>query len=139
MSVINYNNATNNVANEKISSLNIIDKSRKKPPFCLNAGVGHNDFGNSETLTKLKVEEPKTKAELANINDYEAQIKVMKSVVISMSEITKNMQNLALTDPDKILNQSDLETLNVEFEKILSKKLIPSSAFELGNVANKGS
>jgi hypothetical protein len=139
MSVINYNNATNNVANEKISSLNIIDKSRKKPPFCLNAGVGHNDFGNSETLTKLKVEEPKTKAELANINDYEAQIKVMKSVVISMSEITKNMQNLALTDPDKILNQSDLEMFNVEFEKILRKKLIPSSAFELGDVVNKDS
>jgi hypothetical protein len=139
MSVINYNNATNNVANEKISSLNIIDKSRKKSPFCLNAGVGHNDFGNSETLTKLKVEEPKTKAELANINDYEAQIKVMKSVVISMSEITKNMQNLALTDPDKILNQSDLEMFNVEFEKILRKKLIPSSAFELGDVVNKDS
>ena len=139
MSVINYNNATNNVANEKISSLNIIDKSMKKPPFCLNAGVGHNDFGNSETLTKLKVEEPKTKAELANINDYEAQIKVMKSVVISMSEITKNMQNLALTDPDKILNQSDLEMVNVEFEKILRKKLIPSSAFELGDVVNKDS
>ena len=139
MSVINYNNATNNVANEEISSLNIIDKSRNKPPFGLNAGVGHNDFGNSETLTKLKVEEPKTKAELANINDYEAQIKVMKSVVISMSEITKNMQNLALTDPDKILNQSDLEMVNVEFEKILRKKLIPSSAFELGDVVNKDS
>jgi hypothetical protein len=139
MSVINYNNATNNVANEKISSLNLIDKSTNKPPVGLNAGVGHNDFGNSETLTKLKVEEPKTKAELANINDYEAQIKVMKSVVISMSEITKNMQNLALTDPDKILNQSDLEMVNVEFEKILRKKLIPSSAFELGDVVNKDS
>ena len=139
MSVINYNNATNNVANEKISSLNLIDKSTNKPPVGLNAGVGHYDLGNSETLTKLKVEEPKTKAELANINDYEAQIKVMKSVVISMSEITKNMQNLALTDPEKILNQSDLEMVNVEFEKILRKKLIPSSAFELGDVVNKDS
>jgi len=139
MSVINYNNATNNVANEKISSLNLIEKSTNKPPVGLNAGVGHNDLGNCETLTKLKVEEPKTKAELANINDYEAQIKVMKSVVISMSEITKNMQNLALTDPDKILNQSDLEMVNVEFEKILRKKLIPSSAFELGDVVNKDS
>ena len=139
MSVINYNNATNNVANEKISSLNIIDKSRKKPPFCLNAGVGHNDFGNSETLTKLKVEEAKIIAEPANINDYEAQIKIMETVVISMSEITKNMQNLALTDPEKILNQSDLEMVNVEFEKILRKKLIPSSAFELGDVVNKDS
>ena len=38
----------------------IIDKSRTEPPFALNAGVGHYDLGNSETLTKLKVEEPKT-------------------------------------------------------------------------------
>jgi hypothetical protein len=139
MSVINYNNATNNAANERISDMKIMDKSRSKLPLGLNAGVGPNDLENSETLTKLKVEEAKTIAEPANINDYEAQIKIMETVVISMSEITKNMQNLALTDPDKILNQSDLETLNVEFEKILSKKLIPSSAFELGNVANKGS
>jgi len=132
MSAIDYNNAANTTENEKFT-----DKPMSNSFLGLNTDVDHNDSETSDTLTKLKV--AKSKPEPANINDHKSQLKLMETLVMSMSRVTEMMRELAVKEADKKLSQSDIEMLNAEFPTILSKGLASSSAFKLGNLMDKDS